>query len=42
MQGFAQQTQKARMPAFMDQRFGMFVHFGPVTLTRYRNWLEPQ
>ena len=31
-QSFAQQTQKARMPQFMDQRFGMFVHFGPVTL----------
>ncbi|MEO7212183.1 alpha-L-fucosidase [Mucilaginibacter sp.] len=31
-QSFAQQTQKARMPEFMDQRFGMFVHFGPITL----------
>jgi hypothetical protein len=31
-QTFAQQVQKPRMPEFMDQRFGMFVHFGPVTL----------
>lgn len=32
MQGFAQQKQKARMPGFMEKRFGMFIHFGPVTL----------
>ncbi|RWY54206.1 alpha-L-fucosidase [Mucilaginibacter gilvus] len=31
-QSFAQQTQKNLMPEFMDQRFGMFVHFGPVTV----------
>jgi alpha-L-fucosidase len=29
---FAQQTPKANMPGFMDKRFGMFIHFGPVTL----------
>jgi alpha-L-fucosidase len=29
---FAQKTPKANLPDFMDKRFGMFVHFGPVTL----------
>jgi alpha-L-fucosidase len=29
---FAQKTPKANLPEFMDKRFGMFVHFGPITL----------
>ncbi|MDB5127927.1 alpha-L-fucosidase [Mucilaginibacter sp.] len=29
---FAQKTPKANLPDFMDKRFGMFVHFGPITL----------
>jgi alpha-L-fucosidase len=29
---FAQKTPKANLPEFMDKRFGMFIHFGPVTL----------
>lgn len=29
---FAQQTPKAVMDGFMDKRFGMFIHWGPVSL----------
>jgi alpha-L-fucosidase len=29
---FAQKAPKANLPEFMDKRFGMFIHFGPVTL----------